>query len=77
MNRQQSWNNHPTQSNAFKVIQKITQTDGDDENEDDTVVEHSPRYPQQFQQGPPVNQMGKLKLSEGDRELMNRFRQGK
>lgn len=61
------------------MIQKITQTDGDDddENEDGTVVEHSPRYTQQFQQGPPVNQMGKLKLSEGDRELMNRFKQGK
>ncbi|RZC32341.1 titin-like [Asbolus verrucosus] len=77
LNRQQSWNNNPTQSNAFKVIQKITQTDGDDEDDNAPVIEHGPRYPQQFQQTPPVEQMRKLKLSEGDRELMNRFRQGR
>ncbi|EFA08977.2 hypothetical protein TcasGA2_TC006684 [Tribolium castaneum] len=71
LNRQQSWT--PPQSNAFKVIQKITQTDGDDDN-DNAVVEHGPRFPQQFQQ--PTEQMRKLKLSEGDRELMNRFKQG-
>ncbi|XP_063915532.1 uncharacterized protein LOC135131633 isoform X1 [Zophobas morio] len=76
LNRQQSWNNTPTQSNSFKVLQKLTQTEGDEEDENAPVVEHGPRYPQQFQQTPPVEQMRKLKLSEGDRELMNRFRQG-
>ncbi|XP_044253556.1 titin isoform X2 [Tribolium madens] len=72
LNRQQSWT--PPQSNAFKVIQKITQTDDNDETDNGPVVEHGPRYPQQFQQN---EQMRKLKLSEGDRELMNRFKQGK
>lgn len=77
MNRQQSWNNAPTQSNAFRVIQKITQTEGDANDDNSPVIEHGPRYPQQFQQTPPAEQMRKLKLTDGDRELMNRFKQGK
>lgn len=58
--RQQSWNNNPTQSNSFKVIQKLTQTDNDDDNngENSTVVAHPARYPQTFQQ-----QSGKMSRS--------------
>lgn len=71
LNRQQSWGN-PTQSNAFKIIQKITQTDEDDEYENTPVTKHSPRYPQNFQQ--PTEQMRRMKLQENEQ---NRFRQGK
>lgn len=72
-NRQQSWSNNPTQSNSFRVIQKITQTEEDDD--DQQVTEHGPQTPKQFQQAP-VDQIRKLKVG-GDRELVNRFKQGK
>lgn len=50
--RQQSWNNNPIQSNSFKVIQKLTQTDENVENNGgkNCVTEHLPKYPQTFQQ---------------------------
>ncbi|CAH1154628.1 unnamed protein product [Phaedon cochleariae] len=44
--RQQS---NPTQSNKFKIIQKFTNTDEDD-TEPSPVTEHSPKFPQNFQQ---------------------------
>lgn len=71
MNRQQSWGNNPTQSNSFKIIQKITQTDND-EYDDTPLTQHSPRYPQNFHQ--PADQMRRMKLQESEQ---NRFRQGK
>lgn len=71
MNRQQSWG-APTQSNSFRVIQKITNTDADDD-EDEQPVEQMPRQAQQM----PMDQMRKMNLNQGDRDLMNKFRQGK
>lgn len=74
-NRQQSWSNNPTQSNAFRVIQKITNTD-DDADDDAPVTEHGPKTPRQFQQ-PPQNQLRQMKINDGaDRDLVNRFKQG-
>lgn len=73
-NRQQSWSNNPTQSNSFRVIQKITNTDED--VDDQPVTEHGPKTPRQFQQAP-VDQIRKMKVSSGgDRDLVNRFKQG-
>ncbi|KAJ8945244.1 hypothetical protein NQ318_016664 [Aromia moschata] len=48
----QSWSNNPTQSNSFKIIQKMTNTDDDEDDENTPVTEHAPRYPQNFQQPP-------------------------
>lgn len=76
LNRQQSWSNNPTQSNSFKIIQKITQTDDDEEDENAPITEHGPRYPQNFQQLP-ADQMRRMKLNEGDQNLMNKFKQGR
>lgn len=74
-NRQQSWSSNPTQSNSFRVIQKITQTDGDDEEDDQPTVEYSPKTAQNFPQSP-TDQVRKLKMNESDRDMMNKFRQG-
>lgn len=75
-NRQQSWSNNPTQSNSFRVIQKITNTD-DDVDENAPVTEHGPKTPRQFQQPPPQEQMRRMKINDGgDRDLVNRFKQG-
>lgn len=75
LNRQQSWG-APSQSNSFRIIQKITNTDGEEDDEDQPAVEQMPRQSQQYQQLSAAEQMRKLKLNEGDRELMNKFRQG-
>lgn len=77
-NRQQSWNSNPTQSNSFRVIQKITNTDGD-EDEDDSQIRtaHSPKTAQNFQQTPVTEQIRMMKMNDDDRNLMNKFRQGK
>ncbi|CAH1109311.1 unnamed protein product [Psylliodes chrysocephalus] len=48
LNRQQSWGNNPSQSNSFKIIQKIVSDD--DEYENIPITEHSPKFPQNFQQ---------------------------
>ncbi|KAJ8964404.1 hypothetical protein NQ314_004941 [Rhamnusium bicolor] len=74
LNRQQSWGSNPTQSNSFKIIQKLTQTDDDDEVEDAPITEHAPKYPQNFQQVP-ADQLRRIKLNEGDQNLMNKFKQ--
>lgn len=74
-NRQQSWTSNPTQSNSFKVIQKLTQTDRDDEEDDLLTVEYLPKTAQHFPQSP-TDQMRKFKLNESDRDMMNKFRQG-
>lgn len=50
LNRQQSWSNNPTQSNSFKIIQKMTHTDEDEDDENQPITSHSPKYPQNFQQ---------------------------
>lgn len=70
MSRQQSWGNNPTQSNSFKIIQKITQTDEND-YDDTPVTQHSPRFPQNFQQ--PMEQMRRMKLQDNEQ---HRFGQG-
>ncbi|KAG5886155.1 hypothetical protein JTB14_024836 [Gonioctena quinquepunctata] len=49
-NRQQSFGNNPSQSNSFKIIQKITNTDDDEDHENTPITRHSPRFPQNFQQ---------------------------
>ncbi|CAH1996391.1 unnamed protein product [Acanthoscelides obtectus] len=73
LNRQQSWGaNNPTQSHAFKIIQKITNTDGDDDDEDAPVTEHPPRYTQQFQQ--PADQMRRMKINDGN-HIASKFNQ--
>nr|CAI5839941.1 unnamed protein product [Callosobruchus analis] len=73
LNRQQSWGaNTPTQSHAFKVIQKMTNTDGDDDYEDAPVVEHPPTYPQQFQQ--PADQFRRMKVNDGN-HIASKFNQ--
>ncbi|KAL1497879.1 hypothetical protein ABEB36_008765 [Hypothenemus hampei] len=46
LNRQLSWGTQPTQSNSFKVIQKFTRTDDDDD--ETPVTQHSARYPQEM-----------------------------
>lgn len=73
--RQPSWSQTgPTQSNSFKLLQKITNTDGEeDENEEST--EHGPRTSQQFEQAP-IDQIRKMKLNENDQEFMNKIKQG-
>ncbi|XP_049817515.1 protein piccolo isoform X2 [Aethina tumida] len=73
LQRQQSWGNNPTQSNTFRVIQKITNTD-DEEDDNVPVTSHSPKYPSNFQQVP-AEQLRRMKMSEGDRNLVDRFRQ--
>lgn len=77
MNRQQSWGSNPTQSNSFKLIQKITQTDEDEDEDDESIpiTEHSPKFPQNFQQ--PAEQMRRMKINEGDANMANRFKQGR
>ncbi|XP_044760604.1 uncharacterized protein LOC123318012 isoform X2 [Coccinella septempunctata] len=70
LSRQQSWSNNPTQSGSFRVIQKITGTEGEEEN-NDGITEHAARYPQQF----PAEQMRKMQLNDTDQELLNRFKQ--
>lgn len=72
--RQPSWTSTPTQSNSFKVIQKITNTDGEDDD-NQVAVEQGPRSSQQYQQAA-LDQMRRIKLNEGDRALMNKFKQG-
>ncbi|KAJ8973363.1 hypothetical protein NQ317_018839 [Molorchus minor] len=72
LNRQLS--NNPTQSNSFKIIQKLTNTDDDEEEEDSPVTEHAPKYPQSFHQQP-ADQMSRMKVNEGDQNLVNKFRQ--
>lgn len=53
----------------------MTNTDGDDdENEEST--EHGPRRSQQFEQQPPTDQIRKMKLNEDDQEFMNKLKQG-
>ncbi|XP_050298968.1 uncharacterized protein LOC126737918 isoform X1 [Anthonomus grandis grandis] len=65
LNRQMSWGNQPTQSNAFKVIQKFTNTE--DEEEDDTpVTHHSARFPQEMPE-----QVRRMKVQDN-----GQFRQG-
>ncbi|XP_060523384.1 uncharacterized protein LOC132700207 isoform X2 [Cylas formicarius] len=61
LSRQLSWGTQPPQSNSFKVIQKITRTD-DDEDEDTPVTHHSPRYTQQMPE-----QVRKMKINDNDR----------
>ncbi|XP_022916927.2 trichohyalin-like isoform X1 [Onthophagus taurus] len=74
-NRQPSWSQSgPTQSNSFKVIQKLTNTDGD-EDEDEDPSEHPPRNSQHFQQQPPIEQTRKMVLNDSDKELMNKVKQ--
>ncbi|CAH0563671.1 unnamed protein product [Brassicogethes aeneus] len=73
LQRQQSWGSNPTQSNSFKIIQKMTNTD-DEEDDNAPVTSHSPKYPANFQQLP-AEQVRRMKLNEGDRNLVDRFRQ--
>lgn len=72
LNRQQSWGSNPTQSNSFKVIQKMTEADNDDFDFNAPMMEYPPTFPQNFQT--PADQMGRMKISDGD--MMNRFNQG-
>nr|CAH7744369.1 unnamed protein product [Callosobruchus chinensis] len=73
LNRQQSWGaNNPTQSHAFKIIQKMTNTDGDEDDEDAPVVEHPPTYTQQFQQ--PADQIRRMKINDGN-HIASKFNQ--
>ncbi|KAF5283518.1 hypothetical protein FQA39_LY17333 [Lamprigera yunnana] len=76
LNRQLSWNSTPTQSNTFRVLQKITQTDGsDDENQ--IAIEHSPRTYQQFPQRQTSMDSGrKWNQNDSDQSLMSTFKQG-
>lgn len=60
-------NSTPTQSNTFRVLQKITQTDGDDDDYQ-IATEHSPKMYHQFPQQ-------QRKWDQGDQALMNSFRQ--
>lgn len=59
LNRQLSWGSQPPQSNSFKVIQKFTRTD-DDEEDDTPVTQHSARYPQEM-----TEQVRKMKIDNG------------
>ncbi|XP_031352506.1 uncharacterized protein LOC116177635 isoform X2 [Photinus pyralis] len=61
-------NSTPTQSNTFRVLQKITQTDGDDDDYQ-IATEHSPKMYHQFPQ------QQQRKWDQGDQALMNSFRQ--
>ncbi|XP_074040738.1 uncharacterized protein isoform X2 [Leptinotarsa decemlineata] len=70
--RQQSFGNNPTQSNSFKIIQKITNTDEDEDDEDTPITKHSPRFPQNFQQ---PEQIGKMKVKDVDQNMSNTFKQ--
>ncbi|VEN50128.1 unnamed protein product [Callosobruchus maculatus] len=54
------------------VIQKMTNTDGDDDDENAPVVEHPPTYPQQFQQ--PADQLRRMKVSDGN-HIASKFNQ--
>lgn len=77
LNRQLSWNSNPTQSNTFRVLQKITNTDGEDD-EDQPITAHSPKTPHHFPQRQlSTEQVRKLKQNESDQELMSKFKQGK
>lgn len=58
LNRQLSWGTQPPQSNSFKVLQKFTRTD-DDEDDDTPVTQHSPRYPQEM-----TEQVRKVKIND-------------
>ncbi|CAH1278277.1 unnamed protein product [Diabrotica balteata] len=73
LNRQQSWGSNPVQSNSFKIIQKFTNTDGEDEYDNVPITEHSPKYTQNFQQ--PVDQMRRMKLNDGEQSIANTFKQ--
>ncbi|CAG2069574.1 unnamed protein product, partial [Timema podura] len=56
----------PIQSRAFKVLQKITDTDVGDGGGDDHIAPG--------RQGVPMQQQRKLQLNEDDRALMNKFK---
>ncbi|XP_045477274.1 uncharacterized protein LOC123682594 isoform X2 [Harmonia axyridis] len=71
LSRQQSWSSNPSQSGSFRVIQKITGTDGDEEDHFNGATEHAARYPQQY----PAEQMRKMQLNDSDQQLLNRFKQ--
>ncbi|XP_066259749.1 uncharacterized protein [Euwallacea similis] len=63
-NRQLSWGTQPPQSNSFKVIQKITKTD--DEDDDTPITQHSARYPQEMPE-----QVRRMKINDN-----GHFKQG-
>ncbi|KAF5270529.1 hypothetical protein FQR65_LT05427 [Abscondita terminalis] len=74
-NRQLSWNSSPTQSNTFRVLQKITQTDGaDDDNQ--IVIEHSPKMYQQFPQRQTSMDGRKWNQNDSDQAVMGTFKEG-
>lgn len=73
LNRQQSWGNNPTQSNSFKVLQKFTNTEEDDDFVNAPVTEHSPKYTQNCQL--PVDQTRRMKINDGDQHITNSFKQ--
>ncbi|XP_066137517.1 uncharacterized protein [Euwallacea fornicatus] len=59
-----SWGTQPPQSNTFKVIQKITKTD--DEDDDTPITQHSARYPQEMPE-----QVRRMKINDN-----GHFKQG-
>uniref|UniRef100_A0A6P7F8B5 Uncharacterized protein LOC114327367 isoform X2 n=1 Tax=Diabrotica virgifera virgifera TaxID=50390 RepID=A0A6P7F8B5_DIAVI len=74
LNRQQSWGSNPVQSNSFKIIQKFTNTDGEEDEYDNVpITEHSPKYTQNFQQ--PNDQMRRMKVNDGEQSIANTFKQ--
>jgi hypothetical protein len=86
LQQQQSWTNIPNQSRSFRVLQKITDTQADDENgTQNEPVDDQPPQLQQAQFSRPLqytdmneNQLRRLQLNEHDRALMNRVKnQGK
>ncbi|CAG9767438.1 unnamed protein product [Ceutorhynchus assimilis] len=66
LNRQLSWGSQPSQSNSFKVIQKFTRTD-DEEDEDTPVTQHSARFNQEMPE-----QVRRMKINDNN----GHFRQG-
>lgn len=74
----------PNQSRSFKILQHVTNTFGDDDEENETEQRRIDNEPMQEQRalysrplGPEdlnENQMRRLQLSESDRAFMNRVK---
>jgi hypothetical protein len=89
LQHQQSWGNGtPNQSRSFRVLQKITDTQGNDDvdnNNANSQQEEQPSLLQQPHYARPLGpgdmnetQLRRLQLNEHDRALMNRVKnQGK